>query len=238
MATSTIVPDSIAPTLASRAARKLWREVSRPIRRISRPTINTPEIAMPQEVESQPATQVYLTGSGAGVAGFHPQQATVEPEAIEFIQRLVRESGRFPGPIIEVGTLLGVTTTNIALAKSPRQKIITVDNYCWNPWGLSPDVHAALAKQVLQFLISTGQVEQIRMDKNAFFNSYRGDAPSMVFLDAVHDYEETKKDIEWSRQAGAKIISGHDYSDEFPGVKKIVDELGGPRELCASVWRL
>ena len=50
----------------------------------------------------------------------------------------------------------------------------------------------------------------------------------MVFLDAIHDYEETKKDIEWARLVGAKIIAGHDYCDEFPGVKQIVDEMGGP----------
>ncbi len=238
MATSTIGPDSSTETLAARAARKLWREVSRPIRRMSQTAKDSQKAAATVEAKQQPAAEVYLTGSGAGVAGFHPQQATVEPEAIAFIQRLVRESSQYPGPIIEVGTLLGVTTTNIALAKSPQQKIITVDNYCWNPWGLPPDVHAALAKQVLQYLISTGQVEQIRMDKNEFFSGYRGPAPTMVFLDAVHDYEETKKDIEWAKQAGAKIIAGHDYSDEFPGVKQAVDEFGGPREQCASVWLL
>jgi hypothetical protein len=182
--------------------------------------------------------QGFLTGSGAGVAGFHPQQATVEPEAIAFIQELVRESRRYSGPIVEIGTLLGVTTTNMALAKSPEQKIITVDNYCWNPWALPPDVHAALTEQVLCYLIKTGQVERVRKDKNVFFASYRGAAPAMVFLDAVHDYTETKKDIEWSRKVGAKIIAGHDYSDEFPGVKQIVDEYGGPRELNASVWVL
>jgi hypothetical protein len=54
----------------------------------------------------------------------------------------------------------------------------------------------------------------------------------------VHDYEETKKDIEWARGSGAKIIAGHDYCDEFPGVKQVVDEFGGPRKLCASVWVL
>jgi hypothetical protein len=180
----------------------------------------------------------FLTGSGAAINGFHPQQATVEPEAIAFIQKIVRESRRHAGPIIEVGTLLGITTTNMALAKSPEQKIITVDNYCWNPWALAPDVHASLTATVLHYLIKTGQVEQIRMDKNEFFRNYRGPAPAMVFLDAVHDYPETKKDIEWAQKVGARIIAGHDYCDEFPGVKQVVDEFGGPRQQCASVWVL
>lgn len=239
MSTLTTQSELKASSLASRAAHKLWREVSRPIRRMSGKTKPPATVAAPTPKAAEaPADQITLTGSGAGVAGFHPQQATIEPEAIAFIQQLIRNSRRFPGPIIEIGTLLGITTTNMALAKSPEQKIITVDNYCWNPWGLKPDVHASLAATVLHYLIKTGQVEQVRMDKNEFFRTYRGPAPALVFLDAVHDYPETKKDIEWSRQVGAHMIAGHDYCDQFPGVKQVVDEFGGPREQCASVWLL
>ena len=126
----------------------------------------------------------------------------------------------------------------MALVKAPEQKIITVDVYCWNPWGLSADVHEALTSQVLHFLVQTGQVERLRIDKNEFYNTYTGPAPAMVFLDAWHDYEETKKDIEWAKRIGANIIAGHDYCDEFAGVKQIVDEMGGPRELAGTVWVL
>jgi hypothetical protein len=238
MATATNHSESKTSTLAGRAARKLWREVSRPIRRMSRPANGAQTVSPTIGFAPPPPASAFLTGSGAGMAGFHPQQATVEPEAIAFIQRLVRDSRHHSGPIIEIGTLLGITTTNMALAKSPEQKIITVDNYCWNPWALPPDVHASLTGTVLYYLIKTGQVEQVRMDKNEFFRTYRGPAPAMVFLDAVHDYPETKKDIQWSRQVGAKMIAGHDYCDEFPGVKQVVDEFGGPREQCSSVWLL
>jgi hypothetical protein len=214
-------------TRHTRIAGKAWREA---VRRFRRTETDVAEPAAEQ--------QIYLTGSGANVTGFHPHQATVEPEAIPFIQRLVHKSRAYRGPIVEVGTLLGVTTTNIALAKARWQKIITVDLYSWNPWGLSPDAHEAMTGQVLYYLEQTGHVQRLRMDKNEFYRTYSGPAPSLVFLDAVHDYVETKKDIEWARLAGAKIIAGHDYCDEFPGVKEIVDELGGPRELCASVWVL
>jgi predicted O-methyltransferase YrrM len=220
---------------------KLWREISRPFRRRVRAD---GQGGVPQPVAATAANEAtesakpYLTGSGATIAGFHPQQATVEPEAISFVQRLVRESSQFSGPIIEIGTLLGVTTTNMALVKAPQQKIITVDVYCWNPWGLSPDAHAALTRQVLYYLEQTGHVECIRRDKNEFYREYAGPAPALAFLDAWHDYEETKKDIEWAKRAGAKIIAGHDYCDEFPGVKQAVDEYGGPRELASTVWVL
>jgi hypothetical protein len=188
--------------------------------------------------ETVEGVKPYLTGSGAGIAGFHPQQATIEAECIPFVQRLVRDSRQHDGPIVEIGTLLGITTTNMALAKSQDQKIITVDNYCWNPWGLTPDVHQALTSQILEYLVQTGHVERIRMDKNEFYRLYEGPSPSLVFLDAWHDYEETKKDIEWARSVGTRIISGHDYCDEFPGVKQIVDECGGPRETVGTVWVL
>jgi hypothetical protein len=225
-------------------ARKVWREMSRPFRpktRAAAAACNEPAAAPPVALEPAPPVETaksYLTGTGAHIAGFHPQQATVEAEGIPFIQRLVRESRNFPGPIVEIGTLLGITTTNIALAKAPQQKITTVDNYCWNPWGLAPDVHEALTGQVLHYLVQTGHVERIRMDKNEFYESYQGPAPAMVFLDAVHDYEETRKDIEWAQRAGAHIIAGHDYCDEFLGVKQAVDHFGGPQESAGSVWVL
>lgn len=207
-------------------ADKLWREVTRPVRRLSRPGV-------------PPAASIAATPAApAGLAAFDPADCTVEPEGVALLQELVRESGRFDGPIIEVGTLLGITATQMALVKSPRQKITTVDLFCWNPWGLTPDAHAALAAQVLHYLIATGEVELIRRDKNEFYRAYDGPPPAMVFLDAMHDYEETKKDIEWAKRVGAKIISGHDYCAKFPGVIRVVDEFGGPRRLGGSVWAL
>jgi predicted O-methyltransferase YrrM len=155
-----------------------------------------------------------------------------------FLNDLVRESAVHPGPIIEIGTLIGATTSRMALCKSPSQCILTVDNYCWNPWRLPPDLHHALAAQVLFYLVESSQVEQVRMDKREFFRRYDGPAPALVFLDAWHTYEETKADIEWARGVGAAIVCGHDYSAQFPGVQRAVDEFGGPARQVDSLWRL
>jgi hypothetical protein len=174
----------------------------------------------------------------SSLARFDPQSCTVEADGLSLLIDLVKESSRYPGPIIEIGTLLGITATHMALAKQPHQRIITVDNYCWNPWALPPDAHHALARQVLHYLIATGHVEQVRMSKDAFYATYSGPAPSLVFLDAWHTYDETKKDIRWAMQSGARLIAGHDYCDKFPGVMQIVDECGGPRMLGGSVWVL
>jgi hypothetical protein len=233
---------SIAFTTASvskapRLSQKVWHEIKRPFRRITTVGSSSKGVGRTTSRVRIPALPD-LNGRAPTIADFHPQHATVELEAIPMIHRLVRESRKYPGPIIEVGTLLGITTTTMALVKAPEQKIITVDLYCWNPWGFTPDVHEALTSQILHYLVQTGHVERIRMDKDEFYRTYQGPAPSMVFLDAMHDYEATKRDIQWASRLGAKIIAGHDYCAAFPGVIQIVDEFGGPRKLGGSVWAL
>lgn len=165
-------------------------------------------------------------------------EATLSEEERNLIRELVLESAGTPGPIIEIGTLLGATTIHMALAKTAEQQITTVDNYCWNPWGLTPDAHHELAAHALHYLNATGHVRQIRMDKDEFFRTYTGPAPALVFLDAWHTYEETRKDIEWAISAKAAVIAGHDYCKLWPGVIQAVDEHGGPDRLQGSVWVL
>lgn len=154
------------------------------------------------------------------------------------LAEMVKESAQYSGPIVEVGVLAGRTTQRLAIHKAPEQKIIAVDNFCWNGWGLTPDEQWGLVKHSLAYLVDSGHVEIRKMDKNKFYQEYQGPSPSLVFLDAMHDYEETKKDILWAKKIGAKIVCGHDYKEEFPGVIKIVNEHGGPRLLKGSVFVL
>lgn len=156
----------------------------------------------------------------------------------DLLADLVRESAQFDGPIIEIGVLAGRTTQRIATVKSPEQKILAVDNFCWNGWGLTPDEQYSLVQLSLGYLVDTGNVEICRIDKDEFFQTYSGPTPSLVFLDAMHDYKETKKDILWAKKVGAKIICGHDYCEDFPGVMKVVDEFGGPTRLAESLYVL
>lgn len=156
----------------------------------------------------------------------------------ELLSELVRESAQFDGPIIEIGVLAGRTTQRIAAVKSAEQKILAVDNFCWNGWGMTPDEQYSLVQLSLGYLVETGHVEICRIDKDDFFRTYDGPAPSLVFLDAMHDYKETKKDIIWAKEVGAKIICGHDYCEDFPGVIKVVNEFGGPTRLADRLYVL
>ena len=146
-----------------------------------------------------------------------PRMCTVRDDELPLLQSLVKESNRLPGPIVEIGTLLGVSTTHMALWKSQEKRIITVDLFSWNPWGISSQEHRDITSQMLYFLTQTKHVELVVSCKNVFYESYQGEPPSLVFLDAIHDYPETAKDIAWARHAGARIISGHDYCGGFPG---------------------
>lgn len=60
-----------------------------------------------------------------------------------------------------------------------------------------------------------------------------------VFIDAGHDYQSVLNDIKWWTpivRAGG-ILCGHDYGvEEFPGVKKAVDETGSAQVVGKSIW--
>lgn len=59
-----------------------------------------------------------------------------------------------------------------------------------------------------------------------------------VFIDAAHDYESVKADIQaWiPKVKPGCVLAGHDYCDAWPGVKQSVDELIPNRQLNKSVW--
>jgi predicted O-methyltransferase YrrM len=163
---------------------------------------------------------------------------TVSEEEYAFLRELVMEAGRYDGPIIEIGTLLGGTTSRLPLWARQGQKVITVDNFSWNPWGLTAEQHRSLASQVLYYLTQTGRVELVCQDKGRFYRTYNGGPPALVFLDADHDYKPTTADIRWALSVDARIISGHDYCDLWPGVVQAVEEHGGIVRRCGSVWVL
>lgn len=141
-------------------------------------------------------------------------------------------------PIIEIGTLFGFSTTVIALAKDARQRLITVDNYCWNPLGLSPEAHYRLTSNRLSDAVQNHRVELRRMDKAEFYRTYDGPPPALFFCDADHSYESTMADLLWARSVGASIICGDDHTASFPGVAQAVREMGGWQKLVDGLFVL
>jgi len=155
-----------------------------------------------------------------------------------FLKEIVKGIER-SGPIIEIGTLFGKSTIVIATSKIADHELITIDNYSWNPLGLPSNIHLQVTSHFLSYAIDKLNVKVLNIDKEKFYTQYSGKAPSLVFLDAIHTYNETKKDILWAKNMKAKLICGHDYSKEkHPEVVIAVNEFGGPQKLVETLWVL
>ena len=163
------------------------------------------------------------------------QLSLVEARALG---EIVRESDA-TRPIIEIGTLFGFSTLVMTLFKAPAQRLITVDDYSWNPLGLRPEAHYQLTRNRLAEAIAQHGVEQVRMDKDAFYRSYTGPPPAVFFCDADHSYEATRADLAWARSIGATVICGDDYDEPVRcGTARAVDEQGGPKRLAGGLFVL
>lgn len=140
-------------------------------------------------------------------------------------------------PIIEIGTLFGFSTTVITLFKAPSQPLITVDNYSWNPLGISADAHYAATSNRLAEAVSKHAVQIVRMNKDEFYRTYSGPPPAVFFCDADHSYEAAKADILWAKSVGATVVCGDDYDHPYQrGTAQAVDELGGPKQLAGGLF--
>ena len=140
-------------------------------------------------------------------------------------------------PILEIGTLFGYSTRIIALSKDPAQPLITVDNYSWNPLGISPEIHFKATRGALAEAIEHFSVTQLKLSKDTFYAEYDQPPPALFFCDADHSYEATKADLAWAKRVGADIICGHDYDPvRHKGVTRAVDEFGGPKRLVGTLF--
>lgn len=166
------------------------------------------------------------------------QTGQIKLKEARFLGNLVSNL-KSDGPIIEIGTLFGWSTRVICLFKEPNREFITVDNFSWNQFNLPADMHFKITEQILAEAQSQYNVTLLRMDNVDFYNTYSGAPPALIFIDADHEYEKVKIDIEHAKKLNSFIICGHDYSHErFPGVVKAVNEFGGPSKVEGSLWVL
>ena len=153
------------------------------------------------------------------------------------IRHAIIQASKFEGPIVEIGALFGHTTAFIASLKRNEVPLYAVDNFTWNPFGLTPKEHRLFLMRTIRFAIAHCSTQVFDGSAADFYAANPGLNPSMVFIDAAHDYQSVRRDIEWAISAGCPVISGHDYSDICPGVIRAVDEIWGKNiSLFGSVW--
>jgi len=141
------------------------------------------------------------------------------------------------GTFVEFGTLFGLTAKAVAAAK-PKLKVVAVDNFSWNPFGLPPQTHEAFVRRILAAEIAAGRVEIVSATSEAFRRACTS-APDAVFFDAQHEYGPVRDEIAWARDLGVRRICGHDYGNPSPrfGVTRAVDEaFGKPDEVVGMAW--
>ena len=138
--------------------------------------------------------------------------------------------------VVEVGTLFGLTARELAW-QIVGGRIIAVDNFSWNPFGLPSKVHEAFTRRILRGT----KVELVNCSSEDWRKQVKGPI-DMVFFDASHRYEDVKAECEWAKAAGIRMICGHDYGNPNPrfGVTRAVDEVFGAEnvEVVGMCWRV
>lgn len=158
-------------------------------------------------------------------------------EEDDAIARLTKQALDYNGPIIEFGTLFGITTKLITSSAAGRQKVFSIDNFSWNPFGLTPVWHETFVRKILRFELESGKLELLVSDSNSFRNSFTGQRPSMVFFDADHTFHAVKEEILWAKSLRVPLICGHDYNNDDFGVTQAVnEEFPDGVETAGMVW--
>lgn len=132
--------------------------------------------------------------------------------------------------VLEFGSWKGRSTKALASAMHPLGKVYAVDHFEGTIDGVLKcgDVYQQFCANLADE-IKTRKVVPVAC-KTADF---RVCCPSqflkaeMVFIDADHSYEAVKADIRMALSvlADPGVICGHDYTDDYPGVKQAVHEL-------------
>lgn len=181
------------------------------------------------------ALRMALSGLGVRLSGDDSLGGLTQEETSAVVRWASRPGTRC---FLEIGTLFGLTAA--AVARKANVRVVAVDNFSWNPFGLTPDQHESFTKRI----VDGCSVELVRSDAVTYLEALPSDIdPStlMVFLDGSHAYEDVKREIEICIAKGVGTIAGHDFCNKNFGVTRAVREtLGEPDEvagMCWAVWK-
>jgi hypothetical protein len=148
---------------------------------------------------------------------------------------------KFPSgsKFIEVGSWKGKSAAYLAVEIINYKKDIKIDCVdlwadCIDSWkGISEDQKDEHVKTnylyelFIQNISSLSSIiNPIRMDSINASKIYKDKTIDFIFIDANHDYDNVKKDIEaWFPKVKiGGVIAGHDYTKHWPGVVKAVND--------------
>lgn len=133
---------------------------------------------------------------------------------------------------VEVGTWKGMSAVYMAVEIINSGKNIKFD--CIDTWEYikeQKDIEESLYNGLYEIFLKNIEpvkdiITPIRGISWECANKYENNSLDFIFIDAGHDYESVKKDINswYPKLKKGGIISGHDYNQPTCGVKKAVDE--------------
>jgi predicted O-methyltransferase YrrM len=96
----------------------------------------------------------------------------------------------------------------------------------WHGEKLSDVIAATLAAPRARGLVHRHHT----IDSIAAARQFGDQSFDFVFLDTIHLYEQTKRELEawWPKVKTGGVFAGHDHTAEFPGVEKACREFFGP----------
>ena len=168
-----------------------------------------------------------LSGLGMRLSGDGALGGLTDEETAGLV-RWVKDSGA--SVVVEIGTLFGFTAK--AVAQQTPTKVIAVDIYCWNPFGLTSDEHERFTRKV----VDGCGVQLVKQDSLDYLKSADLEN-AFVFLDGDHGYSAVKAELELLKARGVRLIAGHDFGNPLFGVTQAVKEvLGEPDEVVGMCW--
>jgi len=130
---------------------------------------------------------------------------------------------------VEIGSWMGKSTSYMAVEIINSNKNIKFDAI--DTWQGSIEHTGMVPDNLYEIFLSNIDsvktvINPIKSDSKLAVSLYQDDSLDFVFIDASHDYENVKKDIElWYPKVKSKgILSGHDYTDNWPDVISAVNE--------------
>lgn len=154
--------------------------------------------------------------------------------------------------IAEVGSFIGKTAK--LMVEAGARLVYCVDHFAGSESDMTADIDPSLVRRGFivncQQQLTDGTIRLIEMPSLAAAKSFDDGSLDMVFIDANHDYEAVKADIQaWlPKVKSGGIMCGHDYGnveaflghEAFPGVRQAVDEAFGAKVRKpisgSSVW--
>ena len=147
----------------------------------------------------------------------------------------------------ELGTFMGKSLAFLAVEIVNSGKAIAVDSVDATDVILIPPIeeteqaearrrwHGKKLSEVLSTVLS-GPLERGLIHQHHTGDSveaarlFRDQTFDFVFLDTIHLYEQTKRELEawWPKLKTGGVFAGHDHTPEFPGVEKACREFFGP----------